>query len=143
MFVFLFLMSGGYVTLSLSDSIVVGVIEHVHVFAPCLTARVCALAYLQACCCSSSSAICPTSPHSRSPTQSRPASAGAVRGRPSLSHPSSLESAETKYLSDQGVKTAFTHGYHNGMKMRHGRKIEDSQNVNVDKGQVFFFFFSS
>lgn len=56
--------------------------------------------YLQACCCcwSSSSAICPTSLHSHSPTQSRPASAGAERGRPSLSHLSSLRSTEAKHL---------------------------------------------
>lgn len=47
--------------------------------------------YLQACCWSSSSAICLTSQHSHSPTQIRPASAGAARGRPSLFHLSSLK----------------------------------------------------
>lgn len=48
-------------------------------------------AYLQGRCSSSSLAICPTCLCSHSPTQSHPASAGAGRGRPSLSHLSNLK----------------------------------------------------
>lgn len=54
--------------------------------------------YLQACCWSSSSAIYLTSLHSHSPKQSHPASVGAARGRPSLSHLSSLKSTETRHI---------------------------------------------
>lgn len=106
--------------------------------------------YLQACCCSSSSAICPTSPRSRSPTQSRPASAGAVRGRPSLSHPSNLESTETNKKETSIRLENTTHKKKENSSVR-GRscdmgdqsKDKICRNSECEQRSRFFFFFLS
>lgn len=61
--------------------------------------------YLRAGCCSSVSAICLRSPHSRSPAQTHPASAGGGRDKPSLSHPSDLQQSD----QDQFLPLTFIH----------------------------------
>lgn len=54
------------------------------------------LKYLWTCSWSSSSPISPESRSSHSPTQSHPASEGAARGKPSLSHLSNLQTTKQK-----------------------------------------------